>query len=136
MFKFIKILSGGVGVPEPVRIPKSIDTDIPIGAALTLENGVAAHPASTTAPQYVSAAASPAGKETSLLVYPLFPDMLFEVPVSGSPVALGVGKKVTLHHNSSGAAIDVSVTTANGVATIVDLQGAKNSGDIITVRFA
>ena len=135
MFKLIKILNSGVGVPEPLRISKASDAEISIGDALTLSDGYAVHCSSTASPIFVAAAPASAEKDTDVLVYPVFDNMLFDAPVSASPESLAVGDKVTLYVGESGAATGITDSKSGGVATIVDLQGAQNAGDIITVRF-
>lgn len=136
MFKLIKILNSGVGVPEPIRIPKASDAEISIGDALTLSGGYASHCSSAVFPIFVAAAPARAERDTDVLVYPVFDNMLFEAPVSASPESLAVGDKVTLYVGQNGAATGITASKSGGVATIVDLQGATNIGDIITVKFA
>ena len=56
----------------------------------------------------------------------------FEVPVSVAPTSLKLGDKVTIATSGT----EVTATTTDGVATIINLNGAKVAGDKIVVRFA
>ena len=54
----------------------------------------------------------------------------YEVPVTAAPTSLAVGSKVTLHTDG----LQVTATTASGVVTVEDLNGAKAAGDKLVVR--
>ena len=60
--------------------------------------------------------------------------MIFETTLNGDPANIYVGDKVKLSLEL-GAAMAVSDVTSGGTITIFNLNGAKNSGDKIYVRF-
>lgn len=134
MFKLIKILNSGVNVPENVKLPKSTSLEVKMGSALTLAGGSVANCGASAAPTYIAAQNAAAG-ESSVLCYAVSGNMLFETTVSAAPAALKIGDKVTLGTDADGAAVNVTATTTSGVATVIDLAGAKNAGDKITVKF-
>ncbi len=134
MFKLIRILHSGVNVPEPCRLPVTAETAYKAGSALKLTSGKADNCGATDAPAYIAAETLAADKKTTVLAYPITGGMLFETAVSAAPTALTIGSKVTLNVSGS-AAVGVTATATNGVATIVDLCGAAAAGDKVIVKF-
>ena len=134
MFKLIKILNSGTNVPESVKLPKSPDLDVKMGSALILSGGTVANCTATTSPTYIAAQNAVNG-EDKVLCYPISPDMLFETVFNEPSESVVIGAKVKLCTDDDGSAVNVSADTASGVATVVDLMGAKNAGDKVTVKF-
>ncbi len=133
MFTLRRIYNSNSSAPEPCRMPTSSTAEYKLGSALVLTQGKLANAAATDKPLYIAAESAAAGEKKSLICYPISPDMLFEVPVSGVPLTLKLGDKVTLNV-TDGIASGVTNTTASGVCTVVDTRGAKKSGDSIFVR--
>lgn len=134
MFKLIKIQNSGVNVPEPQNLEKNESLTVKSGDALVIENGVAVPCSPTAAPTHIALASAKSG-DTKLVAYAINENMLFETTVNADPTALTVGQKVTLGKDADDSASCVTATVSSGVATIVDLMGATNPGDKITVKF-
>ena len=133
MFKLIRILNSAVGTPEPVRIPTDKNTDIPIGAALTLTNGVATNCGSAETPLFISASPAKSGKDESLLVYPVFDNMLFDAPLYEDAPDIAIGDKLTLNIGEDYVARGINAQTG-GAAIVMAIHGTS-IGDTVTVRF-
>lgn len=125
MFIVKKILGARINVPEPEK--HIAGTAITQGMALTLTGGKLV--AATGTPTHIALGAAKADEEVAC--YAVLPAMHFEVPVTAAPTSLKEGDKVTIAEGSLG----VTATTQSGVATIVDLNGAKALGDLIMVKF-
>lgn len=125
MFIVKKILGARINVPEPEK--HIAGTAITQGMALTLTGGKLV--AATGTPTHIALGAAKADEEVAC--YAVLPAMHFEVPVTAAPTSLKEGDKVTIAEGSLG----VTATTQSGVATIVDLNGAKAAGDLIMVKF-
>ena len=125
MFIVKKILGARINVPEPEK--HIAGTAITQGMALTLTGGKLV--AATGTPTHIALGAAKADEEVAC--YAVLPAMHFEVPVTAAPTSLKEGDKVTIAKDSLG----VTATTESGVATIVDLNGAKALGDLIMVKF-
>ena len=126
MFIVRKILGSRINVPEPEMHVSG--TAITAGMALNLTGGTLAK--TTAAPTHIALADAASGEQVAC--YAVLPGtMIFEVPVSAAPTSLKEGDKVTI---DSGA-LNVTATTTNGVATIVDLNGATAAGDTVMVKF-
>lgn len=127
MFECKKILNGRGNVPEP-EVHTVGGSEITAGMALTLNTSGLLVKA-TGAPTHIALA--DAAANTKVACYAVLPGMIFDVPVSAAPTSLKEGVKVTV----AGTGLEVTATTADGVATIVNLNGAKKAGDIIQVKF-
>ena len=125
MFNVKKILGARINVPEPEK--HIAGTAITQGMALTLTGGKLV--AATGTPTHIALGAAKADEEVAC--YAVLPAMHFEVPVTAAPTSLKEGDKVTIAEGSLG----VTATTQSGIATIVDLNGAKAAGDLIMVKF-
>lgn len=134
MFNVVKIISSGSNVPDPCRMPTSSSVEYKIGTALVVTSGRLQNAAATQMPQYIAAESAAAGTKSTLACYPITPNMIFEVPVAGTPSISKIGTKVTLGVNG-GFADMVTTTATDGVATIVDTRDASRSGDKILVKF-
>lgn len=132
MFKLAKILSSGSNVPELQKLPPAPDMSFKYGAALVLREGMAFNAMADETPTYICCENSTSGKD--ITCYPITADMIFETTLNGDPANIYVGDKVKLS-SELGAAMAVSDVTSGGTITIFNLNGAKNSGDKIYVRF-
>lgn len=103
-----------------------------VGMALTQSSGNLALASGTTAPTY----SSMTERETACTAGDLIPvvrvqkDTVYETTLAASGASLKVGDRVTLHTDG----MQVTATTANGVAEIVEILGTA-IGDKVRVRF-
>ena len=134
MFKLIKILGAGRNVPEPKTYSLLESVTLPYGTVAVLSNGMlTAANASSTTPATHLVMADTNGK-TALLAR-ITPDMIFEVPLKGTPTALKTNAEYALSEGGEG----ISATTVSGSvrgARLYDACGAKASGDSVLVYFA
>lgn len=123
----------GRGVaPDTVSLPRAAGTAYAAGTALILKDGVAAVAAGAVKPSFICYSNNEANDGSELLGYSVCPTMQFEVPLTAyTASALKPGAKLTLSADGKG----VTSTTTDGVATIIDLQGATAVGDKIIVKF-
>lgn len=133
MFRLIKYEHGAINVPEPEYYDAKASEAIERGEALTLVDGAVTKCSGATRPTHIAlGAVSAAATEREIAVCRVDNNQQYEVPVSAAPTALKVGAKVTI--NSTGT--EVTATTTDGVATIININGAKAAGDTVVVRFA
>ena len=119
-------------VPDSVVLPRNAGAAYASGTALILSGGVAIAATGANKPQYICYSNNEANEGSELLAYAVTPSMRFEAPITAySASAKKVGAKVTLSADGKG----VTATTTDGVATIVDLQGAAKVGDKIIISF-
>lgn len=118
-------------VPDAVVLPRNPAVAYAAGTALVFSGGVAIAASGAKKPQYICYSNNEANDGSELVAYAVSETARFEVPVTAAPTSLKVGDKVTLATDGKG----VTATTTDGVATIVDLQGAKKIGDTIIVMF-
>ena len=123
MFRLIKIEGGRINVPEPQILPVG-NTAVVTGQALVLSGGKLV--SATGKPTFVALNDGAANGECA--VGRVESNQIYEVectavPTLGTKVTISDGKKVT-------------ATTADGVAEIVDVNGATAAGDTVLVRFA
>lgn len=74
---------------------------------------------------------APASGQQPIPVYRIQPTMIFRVKSYANNSATAIGALVTLHTDR----LQVTATTTNGVAEIVDLLGDGTAGSEIQVRF-
>lgn len=132
MLHLIKILSGRIGVPEPERIALESEVTVTYGTPVILKDGVleVASASSTALPTHLILKDS-VGKE--ILACRILPEMIFEVPVSASPVSMKVGGEYQLGANGTVSATPVA--SGKRGALLVDKTGAKQAGDNLLVCF-
>ena len=128
MFTLRKIEGGRINVFEPAIYPVGT-ADVTEGEALVLTSGKLTKCGATTKPTFIALASGKAN--TEIHVGRVESNQIYEVATSADVSALAIGTKVTL----SDDALYVTATATSGVAEIVDLNGAKASGDTIYVRF-
>lgn len=133
MFDLKKIENGTTNVGEPYIYPAKSGIAISAGQALVFSSGELVAATGTTKPEYVSVGKVGAADENrDVAVIRVAPDQVYEVSVTAAPTSLKVGSKVTISSDGT----EVTATTTDGVATIVNLCGATAIGDRILVRFA
>ena len=136
MFKLVKIVNSGTNVPEPENFPCNGTIEAPVGSALTLDNtGNFLYTGEVFEKPFCILAEDLKKGAASALCYRITPDMVFEVPVYGDPLALHNGAGVSLHYESTLGLCGVSDSTETRIATVYDTNGAKNPGDKILVYF-
>ena len=134
MFILSKILSSGVNVPEPCKLPASYDTYFQCGTALTLRDGRVYNTMGSDIPTHIAGENFKENQAEFITCYPILPNMIFETTLIDSPTDLSVGSKIGIGVKS-GYASGVSAASENKIATIFDMNGAKASGDKIYIRF-
>lgn len=127
MFKLIKILGGRINVPEPECFPSGGPGTVADQPAV-VSGGYLSPCGETIKPTHITIGEENNNKKYG---YAITPEMIFEVPINGSPVGLCEGDKVTIE-SSNGT---VTATKTGGVATIVSMNGATKAGDKILVKF-
>ncbi len=131
MFYLLKIENARMNVPEPEFLEAKAGEEITLGEALVLTDGALTRCGATAVPTYIAMGAKSAGDENrTVAVCRVESNQVWEVPVTVAPSALKIGSKVTLHTDG----LQVTATTASGVVTVVDLNGASAAGDKIIVR--
>ena len=132
MFKLLKMVDARLNVPEPEYQEAKTGEAIEMGEALVLSAGKLTKCSGTTIPTHIAMGIKTAdAADRRMPVCRLSPNQIYEVPVMASPTALVPGVKVTIHTDG----LQVTANTTDGVATIVDANGAKAIGDTIIVRF-
>ena len=127
MFTLRKIEGGRINVYEPLSYPVGTSA-VTEGQALVLSSGKLVK--ATGKPTFIALASGAANAE--IAVGRVEPNQIYEVPVTAAPTSLAVGAKVTVATDGLG----VTATTTDGVAEIVDLNGAIAANDTIYVRFS
>lgn len=132
MFRFLYDVSGSPrAIGNAMRVPVTAGEAFSIGEALVIKDGAATKCDAAETPTHMCCHDQAADAKDDILVYPITGTIHFETPVTAAPTALKAGNKVTLSADGLG----VTATTTDGVCTIVDLNGAKAAGDLITVKF-
>lgn len=133
MFDLKKIENGTTNVGEPYVYPVESGTAVGVGQALVFSAGELVTASGTTKPEYISVGKVGATDENrDVAVIRVAPDQVYEVSITAAPTSLKVGSKVTISPDGA----EVTATTTDGVATVVNLCGATAVGDRILVRFA
>ncbi len=126
---FIRETLVGGHTPPFKHLPAKAGETYTVGEALVLaDDGAVTKCAATAVPRYICQ--GPAAENGTVPCEPVIPGVSYTVPLSAAGGALKVGNKVTL----SAAALEVTATTASGVAEIVRLDGTA-VGDTVLVRF-
>lgn len=132
MFKLLKIENARLNVPEPEYLGAKDGEAIAVGETLVLTAGKLTKCSGTTAPTHIAMGVKAADNaDRRIPACRLEANQVYEVPVTATPTALVPGVKVTIHTDG----LQVTATTTDGVATVVDTNGAKVIGDKIIVRF-
>lgn len=132
MFKLLKIENARLNVPEPEYLDAKDGEAIEMGETLVLSAGKLTKCSGTTKPTHIAMGVKAAADaDRRIPACRLEPNQVYEAPVTASPTALVPGVKVTIHTDG----LQLTATTSDGVATVVDTCGAKAIGDKIIVRF-
>ncbi|MBR4295760.1 MAG: hypothetical protein IKT56_02840 [Clostridia bacterium] len=133
MFRLVKILNGRINQGEPVKLPTTPGESYSFGEALVLNGGKLTKCGATTMPTHICGEDynAPSSNNRPITAEPISADMIFEVPFSAAPGSVNAGDKVTLGTDG----LQITATTASGVATIFDKCGASATGDKCLVQF-
>lgn len=129
MFKLFK--KNNATIPVVKEIPAAAGT-YNVGDALAMNaSGYVAQVAGTTKPEFVCATKATVTSGNVIAVNPVYEDMEFLTTFSADGTALKAGAKVTIGTSYA----DVTATTTNGVAEIVDKLGTGATGTEVIVKF-
>lgn len=118
-------------IPVVKEIPAAAGT-YSVGETLALNAaGNAAQVAGTNVPEFICGFKGTVVSGTAIAVYPIYEDMEFKTVFSADGSSLKAGAKVTIGTSYG----DVTATTTNGVATIVEKLGSGASGTEVIVKF-
>lgn len=132
MFKLLKIENARLNVPEPEYLDAKDGEAIAVGETLVLTAGKLTKCIGTTKPTHIAMGVKTADDaDRRIPACRLEANQVYEVPVTATPTALVPGTKVTIYTDG----LQVTATTTDGVATVVDVNNAKTIGDTIIVRF-
>ncbi len=134
MFNLIRIENGNLNVPEPLYYNAKAGEEIKEGEALVMTAGALTKCGPTAKPEYIAmGGVSASAEKREIPVCRVEANQVYETSVtfSDTAVPLVVGTKVKLDTDGMG----ITDVTASGVATIVNVNGAKTTGDYVTVRF-
>ena len=132
MFKLLKMENARLNVPEPEYQEAKVGEAIEMGETLILSAGKLTKCSGTTMPTHIAMGVKAAADaDRRIPACRLEANQVYEVPVTATPTALVPGVKVTIHTDG----LQVTATTTDGVATVVDVNNAKTIGDTIIVRF-
>lgn len=114
-------------------LPATGSTKPDIGLACVLSSGKLAKASGTTKPTHICMAERGAAVTAGTLLpcIKIEPDMVFEVTNSASLNGVNIGDAVTINTNG----LQVTATTASGVATIVRKTAGTGTGNPTLVRF-
>lgn len=123
--------TGDNRVPQHHRAPCGTITP-EVGMAMVLSGGVLAKASGTSRPTHISMVERTAPCTSGEMIYTIRaePDIIFETTFAAAPTSLKAGSKVTIHTDGC----QVTATTTDGVAEIVDILEAKTGGKVL-VRF-
>ena len=133
MFRLIKILNSAQNVPEPQRMRLGSAVTLKSGIPLLLQNGTVAPVTGDTASLPTHVALADCTDATEVVLYPISPDMVFEVPVEGTVSALKTGNEYLVGNDS----LSLTATAASGGkrgAVLVDKTMAEENG-LVLVSF-
>ena len=133
MFKLKKIINSGVNVPEPELCSVYLNHAVKAGSALHDDMGTLVLGDAAAKPTHIAINDIPKGAHMALC-YRISPDMLFEVPILSDNVsAISIGANLCLQDN--GGYLALCDLSADNCAVIYDLNGARNDGDTVYVKF-
>lgn len=130
MFSFNRN-QNGQNAEHYVDMPAKKGEDYSIGEALVVKDGVVTKCGATEKPTHICGTTELGKKEgETVACYPIFESYEFETTLTADGKNLKVGDKVTLDV----AALNVTATTASGVAQIVRFVSKANGGTVV-VKF-
>ena len=135
MFKLIKILNSGANVPEPEIRPCETNVAFDAGTCVVYDNSYDAIRIcdQTAMPSHILAKNVKKG-DSCALCYPISREMIFEVPLIGSPENVRAGRSLELVNEDGHGTYAVS-DNDGGTAFVYSLEGATKSGDKVLVTF-
>ncbi len=116
----------------PVEYQKTTGSEAyAVGEVLSLSSGRVTKCAATTAPTFICAGIVEAGDaDRDVPCYRVQKTQIYDTTLQADGSSLTAGNKVTLHTDG----LQVTATTASGVAEIVSMDGT-DVGDHVSVRF-
>lgn len=134
MFHLIKILNGRAGVPEPERVSLTAPVTVEYGTPVVIKGGTLVKADASLAALPTHLVLCDAKNASEVLVSPISPEMVFEVPAAAIPTAMTVGSEYLL--SSDGKLVTATaVTSGKRGATLVSKAGAQIAGDNLLVAF-
>jgi len=126
-------IKNDTGAPTPWEFLPCGAITPKLGMALIQSSGNLAIATGTNAPKYISMIEKESACTAGDLipVIRVEPGTIYETELSAAGTSLKLGDKVTLHASNG---LEVTATTTNGVAEIVEFLGTA-SGDKVRVRF-
>lgn len=134
MFIIKKIINSATNAAEPVRIATTATEAYRLGTLLILESGKVRNVKYGETPTHIAGQTLAAGEKNSIICYEITPDLIIQAPIDGSPLGFKMGEKLALGFDGNFADRVIN-DTEDGVATIVDIRGAKVDGDPVYVSF-
>lgn len=129
MFKIWKLNAGSLPV---IKELPSASATFSVGEVAVIASGVVTKTSGTAKPTHVICEKGTKTTANVVAVNPIYEDMEFLTTFYGDGSSLNIGDKVTIHTDSA----QVTATTTNGVATIVEKLGSGASGTEVIVKFA
>ncbi|MBP3509644.1 hypothetical protein [Oscillibacter sp.] len=118
-----------VGQTPPIKYLTMTDGEsVALGEALVLSAGKLTKCSATAKPAYIAVGVKNAAGEVPVIAVQSY--MTFETTLQAAGDALKKGDKVTLHTDG----LQVTATTASGVAEIVSMEGTA-AGSTVLVKF-
>ena len=135
MFKLIKILNTGVNVPEPELLPCETNVALDAGSCVVYNNSnnIIRACDHTSPPTHILVKDVKKG-DAFALCYRVSSEMIFEVPLIGSPANVRIGMDAEFIIKDGHGAYAIG-DNDGGAAIIYSLEGAKKSGDKVLVTF-
>lgn len=131
MFKLIKIEGGRINVPETRKAMAAAGTYHP-GMLLSIASGKLSPATGDVKAVAVCMQEMTLAADGELLVGNVYPDMVFEVPITAFSASVQVpGASVTF---SNGESVTATAATAGNGAMVESVMNAAAAGDSILVR--
>lgn len=123
----------GENFEKHTSLPTTASEVYKCGEALVISNGAVTKCGATVKPTHIAGCdyAAPATGQQPIPCVIIQSSYELITTVNADPSALKIGDKVTLHTDG----LQVTATTASGVAEIVNKLSAKASGDQLVVKF-
>ena len=128
MFKYVRD-NGGRYEPVIKTIPANTAVSYNVGDALIITSGKAAKATGANKPEYICATTGTGLSE--IAVYLVLPGQEYKTTFAANGTSIAVGAKVTIHTDAA----QITATTTDGVAEIIEKHGTGAAGTEATVRF-
>lgn len=128
MFKIWKLNAGSKPV---IKELPSASASFSVGEVAVISSGAITKAGASDMPTFVVCEKGTKTTADVVAVNPIYEDMEFLTTFYGDGSSLVAGDVVTLHTDSA----QVTATTTNGVATIVEKLGSGASGTEVVVKF-